>query len=334
LQPLISIIVPAYDSALILPRAIESILRQNYSNFEIIIVDDHSDDDTRRVVERYVLTDLRVNYYYLAKNSGPASARNTGAALAKGELLAFLDADDEWMPDKLGKQVEFLLKNPGVDVVFTDCINLNTSSRVNRKLSEINGDFLSRLTLCAVIDYPDFFILDGPYRQEMFRKFFILISSVLMRRSGFDRIHGFASNRFGTEDVDFFVRLSSQAKFAYWRQEKVLRYQTDRGISAVSEKWLNELVSYYGMCLSSPEYKDLHEIARYNLLKIYRYLIVFYAMSAMPIRSFKTFKESVKLAFYPRLAIYTIVSFAGPAPFRVGRWFNSLWVRLKLMRMM
>lgn len=329
MQPLVSIVIPAYNSALILPRAIESILRQDYSNFKIIIVDDHSDDDTRRVVERYVLTDPRVNYFYLAKNSGPASARNAGVAAAKGELLAFLDADDEWMPDKLGKQVEFLLNNPGVDVVFSDCRNINTSNGVSKRLSEINGEFLSHLTLCAVSDYPDFFILNGPYRQEMYRKFFILISSVLMRRSDFDRINGFAPNRFGTEDIDFFVRLSSKANFAYWYQEKVVRYQSDNGISSIGEKWLKELSQYHKMCLTSAEYEDLREIARHNLLKIYRYLIVFYALKGMPAQAVRTFRESLDLGFSTRLALFAFVSFAGPAPFRIGQWLTSFRLKSK-----
>lgn len=332
MYPLVSVIIPAYNSASTLERAINSVLLQDYPNLEIIIIDDFSNDNTRDMVKKYVSRDSHMRCFCLEKNSGPANARNTGVNVAQGEYLAFLDADDEWTPDKLGRQVEFLLDNPNVDVVFTDCTNINTSNNVSGKLSEINGEFLSNLTLQSVSGYSDFFILDGPYRREMYRKFFILISSVLMRRSGFDLVNGFNPNRFGTEDVDFFVRLSSRASFAYWYQEKVLRYQSDSGISSIGEKWLNELSKYHKTCLSAAEYGDLHGIARHNLLKTYRSLIVFYAMNGMPMKALNIFRESLGLGFYPRLAAYALASFAGPLPFRIWQWRTSTRFSSKMIR--
>ena len=324
MNPIVSVIIPAYQASNTLPRAVQSVLAQDFSDFEIIIIDDVSNDDTWKIIKELEKIDTRIMGIRLEKKLGPAGARNTGVSVAKGSFLAFLDADDEWMPDKLGKQVEFLVNNPSVDVVFTDATNINATTDVRQKLSEINGEFLVHLTLKVVSDYSDFFILEGSYRQEMYRKFFILISSVLMRRTGFERIKGFARNRFGTEDVDFFVRLSSKATFAYWYCEKVYRYQSDGGISWVGEKRLVELADYHRTCLKSAKYEDLREIALHNLLKIYRYLIVFYALSREPMKAIGVFRESLSLGFYPRLAVYSFLSFAGPIPFRVGRWYTAL----------
>jgi len=317
--PFVSIVIPSYQSAKTLPRALDSILQQEYQAFEVIVADDHSDDDTRSVVEGYMAGDARVRYVFLEKNSGPGGARNAGVAVAKGELLAFLDADDAWMPKKLGVQVEFLSKNPNIDVIFTDCTNVNIANNTTTKLSKINGDFLRRLTLRSILGYPNFFILDGPCRQELYRKYFILISSVLIRRSSFDRIGGFNPNRFGTEDIDFFVRLSGHVKFAYWYQEQVYRYQTDNSISFVSEKWLEELLIYHEMCLTSVDYQDLESWVRANLQETYQEFIGYYGLLGTPWKAICKYRESLAYGFSSELFFYTLLACLGPYPLRFIR---------------
>jgi glycosyltransferase involved in cell wall biosynthesis len=102
-NPLVSVIVPTFNRALVLPRAIASVLKQDYGNLELIVVDDGSTDETERVVA--ALSDRRISYYRVEANRGPAAARNTGIVLARGDLIAFQDSDDEWLPGKLRKQV-------------------------------------------------------------------------------------------------------------------------------------------------------------------------------------------------------------------------------------
>ena len=111
--PLVSVIVPAYNAARFLPHAVESIRRQDYLPLEIVIVDDGSTDDTAEVA-RDLGSDIR---YVYQPNAGPAAARNRGLEQARRELIAFLDADDEWPPDKLRIQVGRLLAEPELDVV-------------------------------------------------------------------------------------------------------------------------------------------------------------------------------------------------------------------------
>lgn len=107
---LVSIIMPTYNCAKFIGKTIDSIQKQTYKNWELIIVDDCSKDNTKEVVEKY-LKDDRIHYHLLKKNSGAAVARTKAMELAKGNYMAFLDSDDLWKKDKLSKQVKFMEEN-------------------------------------------------------------------------------------------------------------------------------------------------------------------------------------------------------------------------------
>ena len=108
---LVSIITPTWNCGRFIVETIESVQSQTYSHWEMIIVDDCSSDNTKEIVERYQKTDDRIKYHCLEKNSGAAVARNTALRLAKGKWIAFLDSDDIWEPEKLEKQIDFMLEN-------------------------------------------------------------------------------------------------------------------------------------------------------------------------------------------------------------------------------
>ena len=111
IEGLVSVITPTYNCGAYIAETIESIQRQTYSNWEMIIVDDCSTDDTKTVVEGFMKADHRVKYYCLEQNSGAAVARTKAMELAQGEFMAFCDSDDLWVPEKLEKQLEFMQKN-------------------------------------------------------------------------------------------------------------------------------------------------------------------------------------------------------------------------------
>lgn len=106
----VSVIIPTYNRANSVGIAIGSILNQTWQNFEIIVVDDGSTDHTKQVVEGF--EDDRIRYVYSEQNSGASHARNTGIGLAEGEFIAFLDSDDEWLPEKLEKQMQVMMQAP------------------------------------------------------------------------------------------------------------------------------------------------------------------------------------------------------------------------------
>jgi len=113
---LVSIITPSYKSKRFISETIESVLSQTYQNWEMIIVDDVSPDNSNEIIEEYCKKDGRIKLIKLEKNSGPAAARNRAIEGAKGRYKAFLDADDFWKPEKLEKQLLFMDEN---DLAFT-----------------------------------------------------------------------------------------------------------------------------------------------------------------------------------------------------------------------
>ena len=109
-QPLVSVIIPVYNRAGLVSRAVNSVLAQSYQNFELIIVDDASSDDVASALGKF--TDPRLSCIAHPNNRGAAAARNTGILAARGELVAFLDSDDVWFADKLAQQVEAMHDQP------------------------------------------------------------------------------------------------------------------------------------------------------------------------------------------------------------------------------
>lgn len=110
-EDLVSIIMPAYNCERFIGIALDSVISQTYRNWEVIVIDDCSTDNTAHVVQEYLKKDNRIKYYKLDKNSGAAVARNKAVDIAKGKYMAFLDSDDVWFPEKLTKQIEFMEEN-------------------------------------------------------------------------------------------------------------------------------------------------------------------------------------------------------------------------------
>ena len=176
----VSVIMPAYNSAAFIPDAVESIRRQAYPRLELIIVDDGSTDGTADVAKS--LTDLSVQYVY-QPNGGPARARNHGLRLARGDVIALLDADDLWPPDRLRCQLRYLERDPLTEVV------------------------LGRFQCFRSVPRPE-----GGSEVQISDLTFVnfLVGAALYRRRVFDRIGGFdEAMRFG-EDWDWFMRAREQ----------------------------------------------------------------------------------------------------------------------------
>lgn len=107
----VSIITPTYNCGLYIKETIESVISQTYVNWELLIVDDCSTDNTKAIVTKYLEQDNRIQYHCLDKNSGAAVARNYALKIATGRWIAFLDSDDLWNPDKLERQVTYMIDN-------------------------------------------------------------------------------------------------------------------------------------------------------------------------------------------------------------------------------
>ncbi len=111
MQPLVSIVMPSYNSEKTISSSIDSVISQTYSNWELLITDDNSTDGTLNVIAEYAKKDNRVKFFRNVENVGAGASRNKSINESSGRFVAFLDADDLWLPNKLSKQVEFMLLN-------------------------------------------------------------------------------------------------------------------------------------------------------------------------------------------------------------------------------
>ncbi len=150
-EKLVSIITPTYNCAKFIARTIDSVQAQTYQNWEMIIVDDRSQDNTREIVEEYMKNDPRIQYHLLEVNSGAAVARTTAMQLAKGVYMAFLDSDDIWMPDKLERQITWMNDN-GYAFSCTSYEQIDEDDNLlNRTIKTIKKTDYNRLLLdCPV----------------------------------------------------------------------------------------------------------------------------------------------------------------------------------------
>ncbi len=191
-NPLISVVIASYNYASYLPFAMGSALTQTYKNIEVIVVDDGSTDDTQQVMERY-MTNPRVCYIRQA-NAGQPKTKNRGIAKSRGEFVAFLDADDIWLPDKLERQM-LLFEDPQVGVVYC-----------RRTWMDSQGDIMpgnERILRRG-------FILD-----HIFIDNFICFSSSVVRRSLLTEHGAFDENLPMGIDYDLWVRLAVRCKFDF-----------------------------------------------------------------------------------------------------------------------
>ncbi len=180
-MPKVSVIIPTYNRAPLLKEAVESVVQQSFSDFELIVVDDGSTDGTREVIKSYPA----VRYIYQS-NRGVSSARNQGIKQAKGALIAFLDSDDLWLDNKLERQVSFFNDNPTASICQSEEIWLKNGQRQNPKKRhrKYSGYILKEcLPLCIV----------SP-------------TAVMLRREVFEKIGLFDESLPVCEDYDFWLR--------------------------------------------------------------------------------------------------------------------------------
>ena len=175
MNALVSIITPSYNSAKFIAETIQSVQNQTYPNWEMIIVDDGSSDETENVVLSIIQNDNRIQFHKLTQNSGPAVARNTGIEKAKGNYIAFLDSDDLWKPQKLEKQLLFMEEeNLPMTFSFYEQIDENGNS-LNKQITSPLEVSYSKLFYCNWIGN-----LTGIYSVDFFGK--IPISNIKKRQ--------------------------------------------------------------------------------------------------------------------------------------------------------
>ncbi|MBI3299551.1 MAG: glycosyltransferase [Elusimicrobia bacterium] len=214
--PLVSVVIPAFNAERWVPAALESVLAQDYAPLEVIVVDDGSKDGTGAAVARF---GDRVRYVRQA-NSGVCQARNRGAREARGKLVAFLDADDVWLPGKLKAQAARFAARPGLATCFTGTVAFDEATGRETLLAyRLSPDLVADLLLhCTIIGNS---------------------STVMVRREVFERVGGFDPALSNCADWDMWIRLAGAGPVDLV-PEPYVRYRLHHGSMSTSVRLLEK----------------------------------------------------------------------------------------------
>ncbi len=221
-KPAVSIIMPTYNRCRFITKAIESVIEQTYSNWELIIVDDGSTDQTSEVVGKYVQNDSRIRYIK-QKNAGCAAARNRALAEATGAYIAFIDDDDVYEPNKLQIQVEYLNENPKIGFVYSDS-----------ELIDVRGNHLKNVP-------------EIPQRSflELITGFAVPPIAIMVKKECFDRVGLFCTELRNTDDYDMWLRIAKEFQFAYLPAKVALYVWHDGNLTLNQRKTTANLTFIY-----------------------------------------------------------------------------------------
>jgi len=227
----ISVIIPTYNRASVLPRAIDSVLNQTRPADEIIIVDDGSTDATPDLMKQYEMSGIR---YLKKQNGGVSSARNLGLRSASGEFVACLDSDDEWLPEMLERTLPLFEKYPSADVVFTDACWMDTQHIIEPEMNwgprrQAFGELLGiQHGFIGCIDRRTF-------RLASFYLCLMLQSAVIFRASLFKKVGLYNESFRVSEDYELWLRLSRVCDVCYLDQPLVKNYIHGSNLSVSPE---------------------------------------------------------------------------------------------------
>lgn len=213
-NPTVSVIIPTYNRAHLVGRAIQSVLNQTYQDFELIIVDDGSTDNTEEIIKEFQEQDKRIKYIKHDKNKGGSTTRNTGIKAARGEYIAFQDSDDEWLPEKLKKQME-VFKNTSskVGIIYTGFWRIKDNEKTYIPQSWVKQK-------------------DGNIYFELLKGNFVTTQSIVTRKECFKKAGMFDEKLPRLQDWELVLRLSKYYNFKCIDEPLLVSYYTSDSISA------------------------------------------------------------------------------------------------------
>jgi glycosyltransferase involved in cell wall biosynthesis len=222
---LVSVVIPTYNRAELLERAVNSVLSQTYPNLEVIIVDDASTDNTQDRIKDLQQVDHRIQYYRHLSNRGAQAARNTGIHAANGRYIAFLDSDNEWLPRKLEKQMAlFSSKADSLGAVY--CGYWEVASR---------GDVLNEYL-------PHY---RGQVYKQALNEWLTDTSTLVVRKDVIEKIRGFDENTRAYQEWDICIRLARECEFDFVPDCLTIYHQ--HALPSISKDHLRDAYGYLGV---------------------------------------------------------------------------------------
>lgn len=236
-KDLVSIVIPTFNRADLLPRAIQSVKQQSYTNWELIIVDDRSEDNTAQLIDRYIQEDQRIKYITNLRSKGAAGARNMGILHASGEYIAFLDSDDEWFDYHLTDSLKALNESEA---------NVSFSLWVEKAEGKTHNPFMSQEIRNNIEGKKERFQANGNvilFEDGLFEHFledagwFYHINTIVLRKKVIEKFGLFNEKYAIGEDTEFLVRFFSNTRivlidnvhFVYHQSPNSLYFFCNRG---------------------------------------------------------------------------------------------------------
>lgn len=279
-MPTISIIIPAYNSELTIQETIKSVQKQTFTDFEIIVIDDGSQDDTVRLVKSIVELEPRLKIFCYA-NGGVAVARNRGIELAQGEFISLLDSDDLWTPDKLELQLKALKNNPEAGVAYSWTNPVDEQGK------------LLFLGTCPVWE-------GNVYGELLQTNFLSSGSNILARKKVIESINGFPTDFTTASDWDFYLKLAYKWSFVVVPKYQILYRQSSNSMSSNIEAVIQEscavLEKAYQIAPS-----ELQSSRNKSLSNLYLYFAELYLKRSKDAKSINQVGRNLWIAFrfYP-----------------------------------
>jgi GT2 family glycosyltransferase len=296
--PELSIILPTYNRASILPQAIRSVLAQDFQDWELIVWDDGSSDTTAEVIQS--LGDKRIKYRF-AENRGMSAALNRALEVACGEFIAFLDDDDTWMPEKSTRQLRMLKDNAQIDMVFGDYLNVQMASGKQGTGFSQNARAMQRL-VTGQIGEQAWQVRDG-FLESLAYSNYIAFDSVMLRREILDRIGPFNESLRNAMDFEYWWRFGlAGGNAAFTRSIVMKRMKYPRGLSsqslATQKNHFNALDSCASLAMERGR-DDLVSLLKPSYRNAWQNLITWHASQGDTRAALNAFKHSLKYGFRP-----------------------------------
>ncbi|NND88735.1 MAG: glycosyltransferase family 2 protein [Flavobacteriaceae bacterium] len=249
MDELISIVLPTYNRKDDVTRAIDSVLAQTYSNFELIVIDDGSNDGTEQALRTYKESIV----YYYQENQGVAKARNFGCRKASGNWIAFIDSDDCWKPEKLAKQMAFIDKYPSIGLCYTDAYRHFPDGSIKGKPERVK----KHASICQ-----DF--------KSVIRDPYFGMPTVMVKKELLKKIDWFDESLKTAEDLDMYLKIASYAMVGYVHEKLVDIYIKDQSLGSSMQSYEDNLLVLERLVKDQPIVsREIQKVIRQSKHDIY-----------------------------------------------------------------
>ncbi len=271
ITPEVSVVLPTYNRAALLPRALDSIISQTFGNWEIVLIDDGSTDNTSAVVERYAKRIGDRLVVIRQPNGGPGSARNRGIDVSRGRFVAFLDSDDEYLPTKLERQVAFFRREPALGLVYSDYAYVDLDG--TRHQSAFDTIHSTARDLAHREIAPGLHVCGVDLFDRLMRKYFIATIVGMVRRDVLGQSIRFPEHLAYAEEWLFYLRVARLCRAGFVDEPLCLHHHTAGSLARTDTH--RNTVGYLGILRAiGAEFTDLsrpqRRALRANLARTHR----------------------------------------------------------------